>query len=121
MREDTMAGGRESFQRGLLACVRDINKLLPGLSRRYDMVVIISALAEHMGSALRILIRRKVCDVRQAQLIIQHIEGTAFLGEKAQTPGSTPAGTPASVSPAPDDAQAAADPGSPAPDGRPLN
>jgi hypothetical protein len=116
MREDTMAGGRESFQSGLLACVRDINELLPGLSRRYDMVVIISALAEHMGSALRILIRRKVCDVRQARLIIQHIEGTAFLGEGAQTPGSTPSGT---VSLAPDDARSEADPGSPAPDGCP--
>ncbi|MDB6046888.1 MAG: hypothetical protein JWM63_5439 [Gammaproteobacteria bacterium] len=116
MREDTMAGGRESFQSGLLACVRDINELLPGLSRRYDMVVIISALAEHMGSALRILIRRKVCDVRQARLIIQHIEGTAFLGERAQTPGSTPSGT---VSLAPDDAQSEADPGSPALDGCP--
>jgi hypothetical protein len=116
MREDTMAGGRESFQSGLLACVQDINQLLPGLSRRYDMVVIISALAEHMGSALRILIRRKVCDARQARLIIQHIEGTAFLGEKARTPGNTPSRT---VSLAPADAQPEADPGSPAPDGCP--
>ncbi len=112
-----MDGGRESFQRGLLACVRDINKVLPGLSRRYDMVVIISALAEHMGSALRILIRRKVCDVRQARLIIQHIEGTAFLGEKAQPPGRTSSGSPGSVSPAPGDPEPEADPGSPAPEG----
>jgi hypothetical protein len=119
MREDAMDGGRESFQRGLLACVRDINKVLPGLSRRYDMVVIISALAEHMGSALRILIRRKVCDVRQARLIIQHIEGTAFLREKAQPPGRTSSGSPGSVSPAPGDTEpeAEADPGSPAPEG----
>lgn len=91
-----MDGRRESFQNGLLACVRDINEVLPGLSRRYDMVVIISALAEHMGSALRILIRRKVCDARQARLAIQHIEGTAFLWKKVKAtaaPGDTPCAT----------------------------
>jgi hypothetical protein len=88
MREDTRTSGREAFENGLLACVQDINKLLPELSRRYDMVVIISALAEHMGSALQILQRRKVCDARQARLVIKHIEGTAFLRKNAQRKAS---------------------------------
>jgi hypothetical protein len=93
MREDTGTNGREKFENGLLACVEDINKLLPELSRRYDMVVIISALAEHMGSALRILQRRKVCDATQARLVIKHIEGTAFLRNDAQHKASgTPPG-----------------------------
>jgi hypothetical protein len=99
MREDTGTNGRETFENGLRACVEDINKLLPELSRRYDMVVIISALAEHMGSALRILQRRKVCDAAQARLVIKHIEGTAFLRNDAQkASGTRPGGA------SPDDA-----------------
>jgi hypothetical protein len=82
----------QAFESGLLACVQDINELLPGLSRRYDMVVIIDALAEHMGSALRILIRRKVCDARQARLVIQHIESTAFLRKNFRKDSGTPGG-----------------------------
>jgi hypothetical protein len=92
MREDPMGGTGEPFESGLLACVQDINKLLPGLGRRYDMVIIISALAEHMGSALRILIRRKLCDARQARLVIQHIEGTAFLRKSVRKAGGAPPG-----------------------------
>jgi hypothetical protein len=135
MREDTGTNGREAFENGLHACVQAINKLLPELSRRYDMVVIISALAEHMGSALRILQRRKVCDARQARLVIKHIEGTAFLQNDAQHEASgTPPGGASPSDAAPDgstsSSTAADDPtsnpgpvgrtsGSPAPVGRP--
>jgi hypothetical protein len=84
----------ESFESGLHACVRDINKVLPGLSRRYESIVIIGALAEHMGAALRILIRRNLCDARQARLIIKHIEWTAFLRKNAREARGTAAGSP---------------------------
>jgi hypothetical protein len=92
---DDMTGnaqGREAFQKSLLECVQDINKLLPGLSHRYDMTVIISALAEHVGAALQVLIRKNICDARQAGLIIKQIEGSAFLRgtAKPKTPGSPP-------------------------------
>ena len=66
-------------------------------------------IAERLGGLVR---------ERTDPMIAGLLEGTAFLGERAQTPGSTPSGT---VSLAPDDSQSEADPGSPAPDGRPLN
>jgi hypothetical protein len=59
--------------------VEDINKILPGLNRRYDMMVIVCALAEHVGAALRILVRRNICAAAHARLVISRIEGTAFM------------------------------------------
>jgi len=67
-----------AFDENLVACVADINELLPPLGHRYDMTVIISALAEHVGSALKVLMLRNVCDVRQVRRVIQNIEQSAF-------------------------------------------
>ena len=74
----------EAFNASLLQCVEDINKLLPGLARRYDMTVIMSALAEHVGSALKALLQKKVCDTRQVHQVIKNIENSAFLKKSAQ-------------------------------------
>ncbi len=79
MTGNTSTAGHGAFDESLLACVEDINKLLPGLGQRYDTTVIMSALAEHVGSALKVLMLRKVCDVRQAQQVIKNIESSAFL------------------------------------------
>ncbi len=80
-----MSDGGESFNRGVYACVQDINKMLPQMNRRYDTMVIVTALAEHVGSALRLLVQREVCDPQQARQVIRHIEGTAFLREKLRS------------------------------------
>jgi hypothetical protein len=70
----------ESFGRGVLACVADLNtKVLPHLTRRYDSLVVVTALAEHIGSALRILIRNKVCEPEEARAVIERVRATAFL------------------------------------------
>lgn len=74
----------EAFNASLLQCVEDINKLLPALARRYDMTVIMSALAEHVGSALKALLQKKVCDIRQVNQVIKNIEASAFLKKSAQ-------------------------------------
>jgi hypothetical protein len=74
----------EDFNVSLLQCVEDINQLLPGLARRYDMTVIMSALAEHVGSALKALLQKKVCDTRQVHQVIKNIETAAFLKKSAQ-------------------------------------
>ena len=74
----------ETFNASLLECVEDINKLLPGLGRRYDMTVVMSALAEHVGSALKVLLMKKVCDARQVHQVLKNIETSAFLGQSAQ-------------------------------------
>jgi len=84
MTGNSSAAGHGTFDENLLACVEDINKLLPELGRRYDMTVVMSALAEHLGSALKVLMLRKVCDARQAQQVIKNIESSAFLRKPAQ-------------------------------------
>jgi hypothetical protein len=72
----------ESFAHGVLACVADLNtKVLPGLTRRYDSLVVVSALAEHVGSALGILVRNKVFEPEEARAVIERIRATAFLRE----------------------------------------
>ena len=73
------SGAFNQFESALLDCVHDVNLLLPGLAERYDMPVVIRALAEHAGAAVQVLVRRQVCDTRRARLLIKHIEGTAFL------------------------------------------
>ena len=78
MAENSSAAGREAFEKSLLECIRDINEILPGLRRRYDTMAIVSALAEHVGSALRVLIHKKICDAGQARLAIRHIENSVF-------------------------------------------
>ena len=74
-----------TFDESLVACVADINELLPPLGRRYDMTVIISALAEHVGSALKVLMLRNICDVRQVRQVIKNIEQSAFAPKTTQT------------------------------------
>jgi hypothetical protein len=85
-----------AFDQNLVACVADIGELLPPLGLRYDMKVIISALAEHVGTALKVLMLRNVCDGRQVGRIIQNIEQSAFAPNstqpEAQEPGE-PTGT----------------------------
>ena len=84
MTGNSSAAAPENFNERLLDCVDDINKLLPGLGRRYDMTVIMSALAEHLGSALKVLLLRKVCDARQVHQVIKNIESSAFPQKSAQ-------------------------------------
>ena len=91
-----MSRTRKSFGDGVVACSQDISKILPSLTRRYDVTVVVNALAEHVGSALRILVRRKACDAEQARLAISRIESTAFPSRKGRRadPPATPENTP---------------------------
>ncbi|MGH8208027.1 MAG: hypothetical protein ACRETD_08770 [Steroidobacteraceae bacterium] len=113
MTGNSSADAREAFEKSLLECVEDINNVLPGLSRRYDMTVIIGALAEHVGCALRVLMHENICDARQARLAITHMEGSAFVRKTAQL---KPQGPPAAAGGPPRVTPAA---GRPAPVGRP--
>jgi hypothetical protein len=85
MTGNSSATGYESFDKSLLECVEDLNKLVPGLSQRYEMTVIMSALTEHLGTALKVLMMRKICDARQARLVIRNIESSAFPPKPAPT------------------------------------
>jgi hypothetical protein len=85
------AGG--DFETAVLECVDDINGRLPELAARFDVLVVVSAFARHVGGALQLLMRRKMCDARQAQLVLRHIEEAAFYATpppKAPRPTATP-------------------------------
>ena len=73
--------GCDEFQKSVTACVEDLNGLLPGLSLRYDMPVIIGAMAEHVGLAIWALRHENLCDMTHASLAVQHLECAAFAGE----------------------------------------
>jgi len=92
------------FKENLVACVADIADLLPPLGRRYEMTVIISALAEHVGSALKVLLLRHICDARQVRQIIKNIEDCAFVPKPAQLEVQEPGpDTPAADTGTPDE------------------
>ena len=78
MSEDAGAADQAAFEQSITACMRDLDDLLPELTKRYDRTIIVSAMAEHVGSALQVLRRKKVCDDRQTELAIQHLERAAF-------------------------------------------
>jgi len=100
MTGNSSAATSETFNESLLECVEDINKLLPGLGRRYDMTVIMGALAEHVGSALKVLLQKKVCDAQQVQRVIKNIETSAFLPQAEQSKAEDKAdGTPEKTDP----------------------
>jgi hypothetical protein len=66
------------FQRRLLACWQGIDTLVLGLAERYDLMVILSALAEHTGTGLLALMRRRAGGALQALHLINRMEGNAF-------------------------------------------
>lgn len=72
----------EKFAEDVLRCVDELNTILPRLAARYKDLVIVAALAEHVGGALRIFMRAGVCTPEQARRVLKHIDDTAF--EKAQ-------------------------------------
>jgi len=86
MNQDAGAVGQVVFEQGILACMRDLDALLPDLVSRYDQTVIVCAMAEHVGSALLALRRKNLCDDRQAELAIQHLERAAFPPPRAVEP-----------------------------------
>ena len=84
MTGNSSTAGHGAFNQSLLKCVEDINKLLPRLGRRYDMAVVMSALAEHVGSALQVLLMKKICDAQQVRKVLDNIETSTFLRKSAQ-------------------------------------
>ena len=86
MNPDADEAGMAAFEQGILACMRDLDALLPDLATRYDQTVIVSAMAEHVGSALLALRRKNLCDDRQAEQAIQHLVRAAFPPPRAVQP-----------------------------------
>ena len=90
MTGEMMFDGCEEFHRDTCRCLEDLNRLMPELSLRYDTDVIMAAMAEHVGTAIWAMRRKKVCDTRQAHTAIQHLEFAAFPHECEPPPGPAP-------------------------------
>jgi hypothetical protein len=73
-----MSSENEAFAEDVRACTEDMSELLRQLNQRYEALVIVGALAEHIGSALRILIQREVIDADAAQRVVSRVECTAY-------------------------------------------
>jgi hypothetical protein len=70
----------DQFADTVLACVEDVNALLPRLSGHYPDLVMVTALAEHVGAALRLCIGNGTCTPEQALHLLEHLDVTAFAG-----------------------------------------
>jgi len=90
MTEDARAAGLAAFYDEMAACLADVNAMLPDLTRRYDLTIIVGAMAEQVGAALQALRRKKVCDDRQTGLAIERIEKRAFGPHPAEAKAEEP-------------------------------
>jgi hypothetical protein len=81
-----MSDSAESFGKSVLKCVDEMGRLWPALRRRYDAAVVVSAMADHVGMALSILLRRKACDPDDARRLIERIESRAFWRSRRDDP-----------------------------------
>lgn len=92
MTEDARAAGLAAFYDQMGPCLADLNAMLPDLTCRYDLTVIVGAMAEQVGGALQALRRKKVCDDRQTHLAIERIEKRAFGPYPAEPKTEDPSG-----------------------------
>jgi hypothetical protein len=81
-----MPNAEEKFAENVLSCVEDLNAVLPGFVARYDELVLVAALAEHVGGALRIFLRAGLCSEAQARRVLRHLEETAFTAQSMEPP-----------------------------------
>lgn len=75
---------QSEFEGRLLACWQGIDALVLGLAERYDLVVILSALAEHTGAGLLALMRYRTGGAPQALRLIHRMENNAFPNDSTE-------------------------------------
>jgi hypothetical protein len=81
-----MPSAEQKFAEDVLCCVDDLNSVLPALAMRYEEMVLVAALAEHVGGALRIFMRAGLCNAEQARRVLRHLEDTAFAPSNERLP-----------------------------------
>jgi hypothetical protein len=72
-----------SFGKSVLECAQDLERHLPALTGRHRRIVVVRAMAEHVGQALRTLLRRQICDISAARRLLGRIESQALRREAA--------------------------------------
>lgn len=87
----TQSEAERNLDRQILACTTDLNRYLPELAQRYSPVVVIGALATHVGGGLKVFIQSGICTPAQARVVLQRLERVAFDPTPADTgPVSVP-------------------------------
>ena len=84
-----MSKSLDRFALDVLACLDDLNERLPALTERFTEMVVVSAFAQHVGSALHLLMRRRKWDAATALKLLRRIESSA-LGSASSALGSAP-------------------------------
>lgn len=73
-----MSKSLDRFALDVLACLDDLNERLPALTERFTEMVVVSAFAQHVGSALHLLMRRRKWDAATALKLLRRIESSAL-------------------------------------------
>jgi hypothetical protein len=81
-----------SFGKSVLECGEELRRRLPPLTRRYRRMIVVNAMAEHLGQALRTLLRRQICDASAVRRLLARIETRALRlpPDPAQSAGPHP-------------------------------
>jgi hypothetical protein len=87
-----MATDDSKFRADVSACVEALNKHLPQLAARHTGLVLMAAMAEHVGGALQILMKSGQCTPEQARTLLAELETAVFDGLSAPSPPARPPG-----------------------------
>lgn len=80
----------EKFCSEVLACIGDLNEMLPKLAMRYGDMAIVSAFVEVAAGSLRLFIQQGDCPPDQARRILTHAFEIAFPPPQLVTPPTPP-------------------------------
>jgi hypothetical protein len=87
-----MSTDDSKFRKDVSACVQALNNHLPQLATRHTGLVLMAAMAEHVGGALQILMQSGRCTPGQARTLLAELETVVFAGLSAQSPPARPPG-----------------------------
>jgi hypothetical protein len=69
----------ERFSDDVDACANELTEVLSRLAVRYSDLVVVAAMAEHIGGGLRVLTHRGLCTEEQARQVLQQVEDAVNL------------------------------------------
>jgi hypothetical protein len=87
-----MSTDDSKFREDVSACRAALNDHLPQLAARHTGLVLMAAMAEHVGGALQILMKSGQCTPDQARALLAELEAAVFAGLSAPSPPDHPPG-----------------------------
>lgn len=73
-----------NMDRQILNCTLDLNGMLPELAERYSPVVIVRALATHVGGGLKAFMQSGICTEEQVLLVLKRVLQIALEGSDVE-------------------------------------